>query len=283
MSESVEDPNADQRAFWEEAGQGWARHHAALDAAFASVLERLLERAALRPGERVLDVGCGAGTSTLAAAEAVGPEGRVVALDVSPPLAALARARLAGVPQAEVRLADAQTAPPGEGFDAVISRFGVMFFADPAAAFANLGAALRRGGRIAFAAWAAPAENPWFALPRRAAEARLGEAPATPPGEPGPFAFALDGGGGALRAAGFEAVEVETARIGLRHRGDVGSLAGLMCAIGPAARLLRERGGGEADAAAVRADVEAALAPHAGAGEVVLPALIHLTRARRPA
>lgn len=282
MSEADGETNADQKAFWQEAGVLWAEHQAGLDALFAGVLDRVLTRAAPGPGERVIDVGCGAGASTLAAAERVGPGGRVLGLDVSPPLLKLAMRRIEGMRQAALMQADAQTAELGRAaFEAVISRFGVMFFDDPAAAFANLRAALVPGGRIAFAAWAAPEANPWFGVPRRAAEARLGPAEPPEPGAPGPFAFADPARPAAILAeAGFCDVEIRTEAIPLRHPGGAGTAAALATSIGAAGRLLRERGGTEADAEAIRAAVTEAFSDHESGGVVAVPASIHMVHAR---
>lgn len=124
----------------------------------------VLEAAALRPGERVLDIGCGGGRLSLAAARAVGTEGSVVGADLSAPLGALAerRARDAGADNVEFRQLDMQTdSIPGDPFAAAISQFGVMFFDDPVAAFGNIRAHLAPGGRIAFASWQRLEDNPW--------------------------------------------------------------------------------------------------------------------------
>ena len=156
----------------------------------------LLDTLTPRPGEHVIDVGSGGGTSTLAVAEAVGPEGMVVGVDISAALCRLARERAAArsTPNVEFVLADAQTETIAGGpFDAAISQFGVMFFDDPVAAFRNIHRHLRPGGRLAFACWQAREANPWYF-----AEAVAGFIPAPPepePGKspPGPFALADPG------------------------------------------------------------------------------------------
>ena len=129
------------------------------------VTSYLLEAIAPRPGEAVLDVGCGGGRTTIALAEAVGERGRVVGADISAQLAALARERAAraGVGNVRFEVLDVQTDPvPGAPFDAAASQFGVMFFEDPVAAFANVRAHLAPGGRLVFACWQELERNPWF-------------------------------------------------------------------------------------------------------------------------
>ena len=157
------------------------------------VTATLLEALTPKPGERVIDVGSGGGRSTLAAAEAVGPEGEVVGVDISLALSRLAQERAAAAACGNVRfvVADAQSEAIGGGpFDAAMSQFGVMFFDEPVAAFRNIGDHLRPGGRIAFACWQASEANPWFF-----ADAVAEFLPAPPQPEPGksptgPFALA---------------------------------------------------------------------------------------------
>jgi SAM-dependent methyltransferase len=170
----------------------------------------LLDAMALAPGERVLDVGCGGGRTSLAAARAVGPEGAVVGADLSTPLTGLAnhRAAEAGADNVTFHVVDMQTdTVPGGPLDAVLSQFGVMFFDEPVTAFANIRAHLRPGGRIAFACWQSVEKNPWFFAP---AIAELLPAPPTPaPGKSptGPFVFGdADRTAGILSSAGFQEV-----------------------------------------------------------------------------
>jgi SAM-dependent methyltransferase len=140
----------------------------------------------------VLDLGCGAGETSLELAAAVSPGGAVLGVDLSRPLLALAAQRAADA-DLDVRFqpADVQTSNfGGERFDAAFSRFGVMFFADPAAAFANVLKALKPGGRLAFVCWRPPAENPVMTTPIKAAESLIPPQPPSDPLAPGPFAFA---------------------------------------------------------------------------------------------
>ncbi|MEW2418016.1 methyltransferase domain-containing protein [Streptomyces sp. NPDC046866] len=146
-------------------GSHWAAHQDRWDAVNAGFDQPLLDAAAIAPGERVLDIGCGAGATTRLAARAAGPEGSALGLDLSGPL--LERGRAAaereGIGNVRFEQGDAQVHPlPRGSFDLALSRFGVMFFADPAAAFAHIAAALRPGGRVALLAAAEPEGNQWL-------------------------------------------------------------------------------------------------------------------------
>lgn len=285
MSEAA---NAGQAEFWNSGpGETWVRRQADLDALHQGVTDLLLAAAAPRPGEAALDVGCGAGASTFALAAAVGPAGRVTGVDISAPLLARAEARRAelGLGGVGFLRADAQDHPfAPQGFDLVASRFGLMFFADPVAAFANIRRGLRPGGRIAFAAWAGPERNPWFTLPQRVAEARLGPGAPSDPDGPGPMAFRdLDRVRGLLAAAGFEAIDAVLAQTNLRHPGGVAAVVDLASDVGPTARLLREKAAGDADRQAIAEDLAKALQPFGGPDGVLrIPAGINLVSARAP-
>ncbi len=187
--------NADQLAFWNgPGGRGWVARQAHTDITLAPVLDALLALAAPRAGERVLDVGCGCGASTLALARAVGPAGRVAALDISGPMLAEGRARAeaAGIANVDWRQADPATAALDE-FDLLASSFGLMFFGDPVAAFARMRRAAIPGARMAFVTWRPLAENPWMNVPMRAVAPHLPPRPKADPKAPGMFAFADPG------------------------------------------------------------------------------------------
>jgi SAM-dependent methyltransferase len=156
-------PNIEQRRRWND--PSWVQGWLAREATTAATIHRLLERMALVTGEGILDVGCGTGSLSFAAAEAVGPAGRVVGFDLSAPLVEVARDRLrrARHPQVSFFVGDAQVdQAPGGPFDVVASQFGVMFFDDPVAAFANLADQVVPGGRLAFTCWQRPEDNPWW-------------------------------------------------------------------------------------------------------------------------
>jgi ubiquinone/menaquinone biosynthesis C-methylase UbiE len=183
--------NADQHAAWNgDSGHRWVADAERRDRVMAPIAEAVLRAADLREGDQVLDVGCGCGATTLAAATAVAPGGHVVGIDLSGPMLELARTRAAdqGVPNVTFLHGDAQTHPlPAGRFVVVISRFGTMFFDDPVAAFANVAAALSPGGRLCLATWQPLDANDWLTVPG-AALLRYGELPETAPGVPGAFA-----------------------------------------------------------------------------------------------
>ena len=277
--------NAAQADYWSSApGRQWIEHEEALDRAMLSILHLLVDRADLRPGDRVADIGCGTGASTLAAAAIVQP-GRVLGVDISEPLLdrARARAETAGLRNVDSLLADAQTHRfDPAAFDVVISRFGMMFFEDPRAAFGNLAKALRPGGRMVFVAWVETARNPWFKIPQEAAIRRLGAPPPTNPQAPGPLAFAnasrvVD----LLRGAGLVHVRAETIDSLLTPPGDVAAAARIASRVGPAARIMKARNGSEEDAKAIETQVAQGLQPYEQDGSARVPAVVHLFSAAR--
>jgi SAM-dependent methyltransferase len=242
-------PNAEQIAYWnEQAGPRWVGLQELLDAQLGPLGEAAMDALAIAPGERVLDVGCGCGDSTLAIARRVGAAGSVTGLDVSEPMLELARQRAqgAGITNARFERADAQIHrfTPGS-FDALFSRFGVMFFTDPTAAFTNLRAALRPGGRLGFICWQAIQQNPWL-LESLMAAAQHVELPASPPPDaPGPFAFAdPDRVRAILSGAGFTAVAVEdcSVQLLLSAGSDLDPAVTFLMQLGPTAAALRDAG-----------------------------------------
>jgi SAM-dependent methyltransferase len=239
--------NAEMIRFWNDsAGPVWTTHEEKLDAQLAPLGARTRARAALRPGERILEVGCGCGATTLELAEAVGPGGRVVAVDVSQPMLDRARERAARAglgDRVAFRLDDAQTATlEPAAYDVLFSRFGVMFFADPVAAFANLHGALAPGGRLAFVCWQAREKNPWMIAPAVAAARHMPFPPPPPPDAPGPMAFAdPDRVRTILARAGFGDVALESVEGPLRFGGkNVDEALELAFSVGPLGAAIRE-------------------------------------------
>ncbi|MGO1080120.1 class I SAM-dependent methyltransferase [Inquilinus sp. CA228] len=267
----AETPNADQIAYWNEAGGSvWVEMQDRFDQMTAPFSRRVVEALAPKAGERLLDIGCGSGGSTLDLARRVGPGGQVLGVDISVPMLDLARRRAAEAGLGNVRFveADAQTArlePPG--FDGLFSRFGVMFFDDPATAFSNLYGALRPGARLAFVCWRSMAENGWATVPLAAALRHLPPLPPPVPGAPGAFAFAdPDRIRGILGRAGFSGIGV-TAFDTKAGVGDLDQTLALVLRSGPVGALLREH---EDKRDTVAAAVREALAPHQTADGVLL-------------
>lgn len=194
------------------AGRAWVEEQALVDGVLAPFQHLLLDAVRASHPRRVLDVGCGTGSTTVAAARLLGEGRRCTGVDVSEPMIAAARARAeAERAPATFVCADAQAyAFEPASFDLVISRFGVMFFADPVRAFANLGRAARDGGELRFIAWRSPADNPFMTTAERAAAPFLPNLPTRDPGAPGPFALA-DAGRVAriLEESGWTAIDIQ--------------------------------------------------------------------------
>lgn len=276
--------NHDQAEHWNdsEATGDWVTYQERYDRMLEPFAGLILEAAALSPGEQVLDVGCGCGATTLAAARAVAP-GAVAGIDLS--AAMLARARengaRAGLANASFEQADAQVHQFAASYDAVISRFGVMFFADPVAAFANLLAATRPGGRLAFACWQPLAENEWLLVPLAALAEHV---PLPAPDEPGaPGMFSLSGTDRlrqVLSDAGWRDISAASRRTPiLIGGGTLDDAMGFLRARSIVRSMLAEAGQPVRDRAI--ASVRDALASRAVGDEVRLQAAVWLVTATR--
>ncbi len=236
---------AEAKEWMAELGRKWAENVGPLDRLLAPAGAEGLEALAAGPGEHVLDLGCGGGATTVALARAVGPEGQVTAVDISPDMLAVARQRPSPGNVTFIE-GDAGRWPfePAR-FDALFSRFGCMFFDDPAAAWANLHRALKPAARAVLVVWRAPEHNPWATIPARVVAEVLGPAEPAPPGAPGPFAWAdPDYFRPILAAAGFGDIvwEERALVLDIGAEGDddpVTRAVRFMLTIGPAARRLK--------------------------------------------
>jgi SAM-dependent methyltransferase len=280
MSERSAADNREQIAYWNDAaGATWAKLQGVLDRQVEPLGLEAIRRLAPRPGERTLDLGCGCGQTSVELAAQVGPSGAVVAIDVSRPMLTVARARAQPVPGApiEFREADAQVEPFAPAtFDAAFSRFGVMFFADPVAAFANVRRALKPAGRLAFVCWRGLEESDWMRVPLEAARSLLPPPAPADPLAPGPFALA-----DAVRVrrilvdAGFPNPRIEPYEATIGGTGLEESVR-LLCRIGPLGAAMRER----PDLLPAASDaVRAALIPRLGPDGVRMRAAVWIVQA----
>jgi SAM-dependent methyltransferase len=277
-------PNAEQIEYWnKQAGPKWVAEGETMDALIGPMGLAAIERAAPRAGERVIDVGCGLGQTSLQLAARVGPTGSVLGVDISTPMLERARerARAARVTHARFENADAQTYsfPPG-AFDLVFSRFGVMFFADPVAAFTNLARALRTGGRVTFVCWQSLAQNPWMRDPLGALAKHVTMPPPAAPDAPGPFAFA-DAARvrGILERAGFSDVGFEPKTGELSLGRTVDEALHFATEIGPAGALLREAS--ESARAAATGAIRELLASRSTPNGVAMPYAVWIATGKR--
>jgi SAM-dependent methyltransferase len=258
-------PNSEQRDYWNgDDSREWVEHPTRFDQMLAPIGALVLERAGLAGGMRVLDVGCGNGAMAIDAAEQVAPDGTVVGIDLSDGMLEVARGRAADLAVDNVAFvaADAQVADLGGPHDAIVSRFGIMFFDDPDAAFSNLARSLAPNGRITFACWAPMLENEWVATPVAAMIEAIGppsELP--PPDQPGPFRYAepdaliasLEGAG--LREIAVDRVDVP---ILLGGRGSLDDACSFIAASGMTRALLGDAAPEDRERAlvAIRASLE---------------------------
>ena len=288
--------NADQIDYWNgDVGQRWARNQDCMDQAFGPLTAVLIEQAAPRRGERAADIGCGCGDLSLLLADRLGAEGRVLAVDVSRPMLDRGRARQdarAGADRALIdwQEADAAAWPFPEGaFDLLVSRFGVMFFADPVQAFRTMRRALRPGGRLVMLCWRPMADNAWVAVPRAAMLPLVPAPDPAPPHAPGPFAFGDAARVGAILAgAGFTnvastavAAALNVSAPGSTDTAALDDAVQFATEFGPASALLRDVD----DTTRTRAvaAVRAALHGRAGGGRASLDAACWLFTAENPA
>lgn len=185
--------NQAQKEFWNgPAGEGWVSGQESMDRSLSGVTDALMDRAGIKAGERVIDIGCGTGETSLLAGAAVGAAGAVLGIDISAPMTGLAakRAKEGALSQVSFKVADAQVDPLMGDADLALSRFGVMFFEDPVAAFANLRAHMAKNGRLCFACWQSPKLNQWVSLPMSVVRKYVTDDAPRDPHAPGPFAFA---------------------------------------------------------------------------------------------
>ena len=279
------DANEAQRHYWNTvAGPRWVAGQGFRERRNEESLALLLQRLALAGGEHVLEIGCGTGAVTLPLARAVGDHGRVVAVDISEPMLSAARQHVAesGLHNVTLTLGDAQVfAFEPAVFDVATSRMGVMFFADPVAAFRNIRGALKPGGRLVFVCWAPLAENRHWLIAYEIAVRHLGPPPIPPEQETGPLAFGNpDYVRQILTAAGFADIGIERAHPTIIG-GSAEEEARQALMMGPTARLLDVKQPTEAVRQKIADEIAAAFSALASAGPIRLPATIFLVTARK--
>jgi SAM-dependent methyltransferase len=271
--------------YWNQvAGPRWVGRAGLQEARNIEVASLLQAEANPRPGERVLDIGCGTGATAIPFAAAVGPAGHVTGVDISEPMLGQARENIAKAGAANIALvlADAQVHRfPADSFDLLISRFGVMFFADPVAAFSNLFAGLRKGGRLCMAVWASMAENVHWQIPCDIAAKHLGAPAPTDPREPGPMAFRDPAYlREILSKAGFAAIDI--APRGFQIAGQSAeSEAEHAAMFGPAWRLMEEKQAPEAARKAIVAETAAAFTSYMTPQGLRLPGTVLIAKGVR--
>ncbi len=271
---------AEQAAFWNgPGGKMWLASYERIERTVTPFGEPALAAAAAQPGERVLDIGCGTGGTTAMLARAVAPQGQVLAVDISETLVTAARAQ--NIANATFAVGDAATQPfEAASFDLVFSRFGVMFFGDPVAAFKNLRRALKPTGRLVFVCWRTPQENPWGLVPMRAAAPHLPPFERPGPEDPGQYSF----GDRArveriLKEAGFGAPSLRPLDLPIRLGKDMAETLDSIGRFGPLARLFAEAVPAQIEKA--KAAVAAALKPYETGDGVALPGACWLVSANQ--
>lgn len=268
-----------------DSGDRWAANLARLDVMLEDFGNAAIRAANAQPGEQILDIGCGSGTSTFPLAERVGPGGHVLGVDISGQLVEVARAAAPAGAPVEFLCADAATAPlQGGSFDLLFSRFGVMFFDDPVAAFTHMRRALKPGGRLAFVCWRGAQENDWVRLPMAAIRDIVEPVPADPTA-PGPFAFGdRQRLADILAAAGFTAIDIAPfdATIsygrGATREEAVDDALDMAFQVGPLARALADQPDDIREKAAVA--VRAAFAKRPGETSVLIDGAAWIVTAR---
>lgn len=268
-----------------DSGDRWAANLVRLDLMLEDFGNAAIRAADAQPGEQILDIGCGSGTSTFVLAEQAGAAGFVLGVDISEQLVAVASATAPDASPVEFRCADAATAPlPAQEFDLLFSRFGVMFFDDPVAAFTHMRRALKPGGRLAFVCWRGAQENDWVRLPMAAIRDIVQPAPADP-NAPGPFAFGdRQRLADILAAAGFTAIDIAPFDTRISYgRGDTRDAAiddalDMAFQVGPLSRALADQPDDVRERAAVA--VRAAFAKQPGETSVQIDGAAWIVTAR---
>ena len=273
--------NAQQIGYWNgPAGERWANAQDRIDHHLGLITEALLALAVPKDGERILDIGCGGGTTALLLRECVGPEGAVTGIDISAPNLGVARARAhAGMADVTFLEADAASYEFQAVYDVAFSRFGAMFFDEPVAAFANIRNALVKNGRLVFVCWRTFKENDWAFAPYEAALTLLPPQEPMDPHAPGPFALADHARVvSILERGGFRNIAVKAHDTTVNLGATVEDAVTEALTIGPLARAAAELDETRRDD--IRKRVAPVMAQHQSSYGIVAPAAIWLVMAR---
>lgn len=277
------DENSDSQTFWnEEGGRKWVENIDVVEAFILPLSDALVDEIDARPGEKVLDVGCGGGVTSRRLADAVGTGGSVLGVDVSAPILSVANRRAAAA-NLEFRLGDAASLDLGENtFDVITSRFGVMFFDDPVKAFSNLHSSLKPSGRLVFLCWRTLDENPWMSETGKAAFAIVpppADAPPPDPTAPGPFSLGEKAHlSGILEAAGYSGITVTAQDMPL-NMGQVDETVDFLMKMGPAAEAARDAAPDQLDA--IRAAVRKVVGRFETSEGIIVPTASWIVRAQK--
>jgi len=278
-------PNAGQIEFWNGPNADrWLGFMESQDRMLAPLGAAAMDAATIAPGQRIVDIGCGCGTTTLDLARRVGPSGHVVGVDISAPMLERARQRAEAEAAASVALLNQDAATyrfDAQSFDRVFSRFGVMFFADPLAAFTNIRAALKPGGRMAFVCWRPLDLNPWMGITISVASQYL-ERPEPPgPDAPGPFAFRdPERVTQILSGAGFTNIDITPLDRALQFEPDIDGTVTKLLQQGPMAQAIADAS--EDIRERIRADVTAAIEDYPADGGVRIDGAAWIVSADNP-
>ncbi|MFM9862792.1 MAG: class I SAM-dependent methyltransferase [Micropepsaceae bacterium] len=271
--------NADQIAYWNgDAGARWVAQQSRLDAMLSPISDAALKAANAQPGEHILDIGCGCGDTSIKFAKS---GARVTGADISVPMLALAKRRAAEA-SATASFIEADAAAhrfDTQTFDLLFSRFGVMFFADPDAAFANIRKSLKPTGRAAFVCWRDWRENEWVRIPIMAVRPHVPPQPQLGPEDPGPFAFADPARIRRILAnGGFDAITLKPFDTKVEIGNTLDDAVTYLMEFGPISRALADASPSQKEQA-MKA-LRDALAPHAKTSPITLGAAVWIVTAK---
>lgn len=263
---------------WDDFARPWLDAAPQLEAAHRPVLDALMLAAALKPGERILDVGCGTGPSLLAASKDIGAKGQIVGIDVAPPLLARAAERTSANVTYLTGDAGSYPYPPDMQFDVILSNFGTMFFEDTTAALTHMRSYVPEGGRFVASVWGSPQNNPWFSMPRQIVDGLIADVPRPDPAGPGPMRFGNPQViASALMTAGWKPL-VETLELNLTPPGTPEDVADLHMKM-TAGMMLRGMEIDDVDLTKIRQKIASACQQQVLGKRVLVPAEIHIVTA----